>query len=293
MVGFGKEVLAPYEFSTESHVTASRSRDVGASQNQNPNFSFPQSTFQAMAQARTSDLSNLALRSASSLMALQLFSRSITFALNQALVRLASPTVYGTVSIQLELLLNTILFLSREGFRNALLRANTDSKQKEGAAHLAYNISLLPVYLGGFVSVLTTIIYTGFTSLETKSQPFFLVTVVLYATAALIELLSEPMHIAYVSTICLRVNLNNRRRSTQSLKPLVRVRAEGSALVVKSIATVLLLACDASGELALIAFGVGQLSYSMTMLFVYLRELSPETYFVFRRSPAVTSGKPR
>lgn len=144
------------------------------------------------------DLSGLALRSASSLMALQLFSRFITFALNQALVRLASPTVYGTVSIQLELLLNTILFLSREGFRNALLRADNDNKRKKDAGILTYNISLLPVYLGGFVSIITAIVYLGLASSETKAQPFFFQAVALFSVAALVELLSEPMHIMYV-----------------------------------------------------------------------------------------------
>ena len=93
------------------------------------------------------NLSNAALKSVSSLMGLQLFSRLISFALNQALVRLATPDVYGTVSIQLELLLNTILFLSREGFRNALLRADVTISQVD-ASLLVSNIALLPVYLG-------------------------------------------------------------------------------------------------------------------------------------------------
>ena len=139
-------------------------------------------------------LSSQSLKSASSLMALQLFSRLVTFALNQALVRLASPIAYGTVSIQLELLLSTILFLSREGFRNALLRANTEAKTQE-SKYLSYNISLLPVYLGSFVTILTSVLYIQAASDETSSQPYFQITVILYAVAALFELMCEPMHI--------------------------------------------------------------------------------------------------
>ena len=73
-------------------------------------------------QSPSVNLLSATLSSASSLVFLQFFSRIFTFALNQALVRLASPQTFGTAAIQFELLLSTILFLSREGVRNALLR---------------------------------------------------------------------------------------------------------------------------------------------------------------------------
>ena len=47
----------------------------------------------------------------------------LTFvSINLGLVRLASPRVYGTVAVQFELLVSTILFLSRKGIGNGLLR---------------------------------------------------------------------------------------------------------------------------------------------------------------------------
>lgn len=79
----------------------------------------------------------------------------------------------------------------------------------------------------------------------------------------------------------------------QSLNPSVRVRAEGSALVVKSIATITMLGLDSSSELGLVAFGVGQLAFSITMLVVYLGELWPHAFFVLRRSPATSPNKSR
>ena len=143
------------------------------------------------------DLTNAALKSATSLMGLQVFSRFVSFALNQALVRLATPDVYGTVSIQLELLLNTILFLSREGFRNALLRTESPkaSQSQPKDDILVSNLSLLPVYLGVPVSIITSGSYLRLASAETKSQSFFRETVVLYTVVAVLELVSEPMHI--------------------------------------------------------------------------------------------------
>ncbi|KAL5503877.1 RFT1 [Sanghuangporus vaninii] len=220
----------------------------------------------------THNLTNAALKSASSLMGLQLLSRLVTFALNQALVRLASPDVYGTVSIQLELLLNTILFLSREGFRNTLLRANTERKGQRGDSLLVSNIALLPVYFGIFISTVTSTAYIYTASEATIQQPFFKLSVLLYTLAAFVELLSEPMHI----------------RSVQALNSAVRVRAEGSAVVVKSIVTVAVLAFNASyrgpGSLGLVAFALGQLSYSVTLLFGYLPEYGKSISFILRPS---------
>ena len=43
--------------------------------------------------------------------------------LNQCLLRVASPELLGVASVRLELVLNTILFVSREGFRLALARS--------------------------------------------------------------------------------------------------------------------------------------------------------------------------
>ena len=159
-------------------------------------------------------LSNAALSSASSLMGLQVFSRFVTFVLNQALVRLATPQTYGTVSIQLEPVLSTILFLSREGFRNALLRADGDvvdgaegaggkgkgkGKEPQERSVRLSNIALLPIYLGVPITLATISAYYTFASAAVKAQPYFTPVVILYALAALIDLSSEPMHIRYAS----------------------------------------------------------------------------------------------
>lgn len=63
-----------------------------------------------------------ALSTGLALFGLQLVSRLLTFSLNQALVRLTTPQALGVATIQFEVLLNTALFLGREGFRGALVR---------------------------------------------------------------------------------------------------------------------------------------------------------------------------
>lgn len=131
------------------------------------------------------------ISSASSLVALQFFSRLFTFALNQALVRLVSPSTYGTASIQFELLLSTILFLSREGVRNSLLRAGKDKiKESPGVK----NLSFLPIVLGIPLAALSAWLYGIYSGEEVHSQPHFTLSIWVYALAAIIELLAEPMH---------------------------------------------------------------------------------------------------
>jgi oligosaccharide translocation protein RFT1 len=150
-------------------------------------------------------LASSTLASASSLMALQLLSRLFTFAFNQALLRLASPKVFGTAAIQFELLLNTVLFLSRDGVRNALIRnwprkesnssikeIKKDLKQHQRAVE---NIAHIPLMIGLPLAALVAFVYVRYlTGEEAGSQPHFVLAVSLYALAAVVELVSEPMH---------------------------------------------------------------------------------------------------
>ena len=137
--------------------------------------------------------------SAFSLIALQLFSRLFTFALNQSLLRIASPQVFGTAAIQFELLFSTILFLSREGVRNALLRAwpqkeRASPNSKNPQSNAVSNLTTLPLLLGFPLAIVTTYLYGRLASYETRSQPYFYQAISIYALAAILELMSEPMH---------------------------------------------------------------------------------------------------
>lgn len=168
------------------------------------------------------------LSSAFSLMGLQLGSRLLTFVLNQALFRLASPQAYGTAAIQFELILSTILFLSREGVRNAMLRAwprdttipNQGSNSSDGRIPALTNLSILPIILGLPVSMATIIAYGTLASIDARRQPYFDVALSTYAFAALTELCSEPMHIQYVE------NINDMILSLNFLGPWVKFALE-------------------------------------------------------------------
>lgn len=138
------------------------------------------------------------LGSARSLIGLQLVSRLVTFVLNQSLVRLASPQAYGTVAVQFELILSTILFLSREGVRNSLLRVwpqrDVDKPSTAISAAQCANLAALPFFLGLPTTLVTTTLYAFFAGEAVASQPHFYFALFGYATAAVGELLSEQMH---------------------------------------------------------------------------------------------------
>lgn len=196
---------------------------------------------------------------ASSLMLLQLLSRGVTFALNQALARLASPAVFGTASIQFELLSSTILFLSREGVRNALLRAKSDASEKpqdgtnSNSMHPSVeNISLLPPLLGVPVALFSALIYLSLTPTTTLSQPYFTQSVAIYAFAAILVLISEPLYI----------------KAQHDLRFGVRVRAEGSAVILKAVVSVAIIVFGGEDK-ALLAFALGQGAYGLCTLVVF------------------------
>jgi oligosaccharide translocation protein RFT1 len=145
----------------------------------------------------TTWLLNSSISSVSSLMGLQLFSRFFTFALNQALFRLASPSAFGAAAIQFELIISTILFLSREGVRNALLRVSRHTDAETSIKRT--NISFLPIIFGVPLALSTCLVYAHIASQEMKEKPYFNTAIAIYAIAALWELLCEPFYNRFVS----------------------------------------------------------------------------------------------
>jgi len=127
------------------------------------------------------------IASVTALIALQLFSRLFTFVLNQALVRLTSPEVFGAAVIQFELILSTILFLSREGIRTTILRVKYPGPRE-------FNLSFMPVVAGVPLALVITWTYVEYASEELKARAFFREAVIALALAAVLELLTEPFH---------------------------------------------------------------------------------------------------
>ncbi|KAE8219075.1 hypothetical protein CF319_g7162 [Tilletia indica] len=203
-------------------------------------------------------------QSASLLIGLQVTTRFLTFALNQLLVRFTDPSVFGAANVQLDLLLSTILFLARDGVRGALIRSGR-SESRSASASLPpglHNIALLPIPAGLIIASVATFLYTtrfAPDELTKTHHNAFLLSVGLYVLGAVLELVSEPFY----------------NRASVALNVPLRVKAEGTAVLAKGVATLAWMmapvgaSSDKIGK-GLIAFGLGQAAYGAATLAVFL-----------------------
>ncbi|KAK0557160.1 Oligosaccharide translocation protein rft1 [Tilletia horrida] len=213
-------------------------------------------------------------QSASLLIALQISTRLLTFALNQLLVRLTDPSVFGAANVQLDLLLSTILFLARDGVRGGLIRSrptSSSAKANTKNAHLLpaglHNIALLPIPAGLCIASLASFLYVTRLAPAELSKRFpteFNLSVGLYVLGAVLELLAEPFY----------------NRAAISLDVPLRVKAEGAAVLAKGVATLAwmltppqMITSSSSGSNighGLVAFGLGQAAYGAATLCVFI-----------------------
>lgn len=146
--------------------------------------------------------------------------------------------MFGTAAIQFDLVAATILFLSREGVRNALLRSEVSTRSNSLAAW--------PLRLGIGVAILSVSLYLGTAPVSTTSQPYFHPALALYVLGALLELFVEPLYV----------------RATRSGNLRARVQAEGGQAGVRTALSFALLVAlpylgDAEGRGALLGLAVG------------------------------------
>ncbi|RKP05550.1 Rft protein-domain-containing protein [Thamnocephalis sphaerospora] len=253
------------------------------------------------------------LKGASYLMMLQFFSRIVTFTLNQVLLRYTTPDTLGVASVQLELLIASVLFLSREGFRCALLReddsASSENKGKAGKATAGVdasagaavvdtsrmgrvqrliNLCYLPVAVGVLTSWLCCWYYM-WSKTEADKQPFYDTAVVLYGVSALIELAAEPFFVLAQVQLLFRL----------------RVTAEGVGVIVRCLLTLGITlygarVADSNGnQYGVLAFAVAQLVYSVMLAgghaayFLPLADCDGNIYYFDRRllALAITFAK--
>ncbi len=210
----------------------------------------------------------------------------LTFTLNQVLLRFTTAETLGIASVQLELLLNTILFLSREGVRCAAVRVSDDSaegeegttssdnKEKEkmriAPGSEAYRLQKLVnmVYAPIPVGALMTCLTVGYYLLQVtdKSEgdfPGYRLSIYLYGISALVELLAEPMFMVAQYKLWFKT----------------RVSVEGTAVIIRCVLTCALTVYGARAEvtgsssggskkntMGVLAFAIAQFVYGLLTL---------------------------
>lgn len=194
--------------------------------------------------------------SVSSLWAGVIVQRLLTFSLNAVLVRFASAAELGFASNDMELLLATIVFLSRESSRLVALRkagAASDRVQQQQLINVAW----LPVVPGILAACLCGTLYNRSAARAAAVDQGASViagqhtAVLLYCCAAMLELLSEPFYILTQSQLLYRA----------------RATTEICASVLKVAITLVLVVRSPLGGAQ--AFACGQIAYSTCLLLGY------------------------
>lgn len=209
------------------------------------------------------------MENAGLLIGLQVFSKILTFSLNQLLVRYTKPSNFGVAFVQLELFLSVLLFIAREPIRSCLIRVDLRQLSKSTAKRRMQqfvNIGFLPVAIGSVIAVVTLALWLMFTDIS----PFILG---IYTATALVELAVEPVYLLLVSLSLYKT----------------RVAVEAWAIGMKCL-TAALIAVSIDGD-SLLPFPCSQIAYAMTLSCGYLY-VQKKTLPVEMRSVRPVISKP-
>ncbi|KAI8848949.1 Rft protein-domain-containing protein [Chytridium lagenaria] len=140
------------------------------------------------------------VKGAVQLLLLQIWSRMSTFILNQIALRFITREVLGIVALEMELLSSTILFLSRESIRMALLRSMKDGRDTKNVSDFekvelqkTVNMTWISIIIGFLLSLGISIYFT------VTASGNYAPVITVFSFAAFCELLSEPMYVIAVN----------------------------------------------------------------------------------------------
>lgn len=225
------------------------------------------------------DLLNKSTTGASFLMLTQLFTKMLTFLLNQLLIRLISPRVFG-ISAYLEFIVSMVLFFSREGERLSIQRTRDISSENDngtkrrtdkyvegtpvGTLQSIINFGYIPLVVGGPLSI--AILVWQYHSLNFQESlltlPYYRVTVLLVWLLMMLELVAEPLYAIS------QFQLNFRKRSKYE-----SVGVFGRCIITFAVIAIVQRTSRASNleydGLAVVAFAAGQFGYSLLIFFQY------------------------
>ncbi|KAK3990909.1 Rft protein-domain-containing protein [Cladorrhinum sp. PSN332] len=233
----------------------------------------------------TKDAPTRAMRGASLLILLQVISRAVTFIANQVLLRFLTAQLLG-ISTQLEVYYLSVIFFARESLRVAIQRQDLSSlssskdekpNKENHASQAIINLGYLSILLGIPLSFFFGYLYLSSLSPTTLSlAPNLIPSLYVYALASILELASEPIFML-----------------TQTrLEFSIRARAESVATFLRCVLT--LASAVYLPNQGVLPFALGQLSYAVVLLSVYLYHGSSlsrrENFSLFPR--LIPSSKP-
>jgi oligosaccharide translocation protein RFT1 len=221
----------------------------------------------AVAAPTQEDAGQAVVRGASVLIILQVLSRAFTFIANQLLLRYLTAQLLG-ISTQLEVYYLSVLFFARESLRVAIQRqgsrnSRSTGKKTDGDAgsssvaaesQAVVNLGYLSIFLGLFVALGLGWMYLAYIDDTTIHTPYLIVSLRIYAIAAMLELCSEPVF------VLMQARLQFATRAT----------AESAATFLRCAATVGMAITQSTSEVGVLPFAIGQLVYGAALLVIYL-----------------------
>ena len=189
--------------------------------------------------------------------------------MNQYLLRHVSVRILGIAVVQMDFFMATVLYISREGFRSALLRSSPDVQNRDKVQEVV-NLAYVPAVLGILVALFAAgylmVLNQGSRALD--QWPQFIACLGLYAVACIMELLVEPLFIL----LQIRAFFNT------------RVILEAAGTLAFCCTTLVLILCDVGRPLDqqwdVEAYGLGRLAYASTLVLGYL-------FFISRNSRSI------
>ncbi|XP_009784279.1 uncharacterized protein [Nicotiana sylvestris] len=186
------------------------------------------------------------------LLATQFLSRGIPFIFNSWIVRHLTEEDYALYAVQFHLFITCVLFLSREGFRRACMRANIycgGSSRRENAAKLL-KVAWMTLPLGIIVMFSGCLFVLWWQELSYSSQ--YAQAIWINGFACMLELLAEPFYILSQNLLLLKL----------------RLIVESAATLSRCIATYILILKLPGMEKAIV-FALSQVAFGACVFFGY------------------------
>ncbi|KAL8126234.1 uncharacterized protein LOC141720785 isoform X1 [Apium graveolens] len=186
------------------------------------------------------------------LMATQFLARGIPFIFNTWIVRHLTEQDYALYAVQFHLFVTCVLFLSREGFRRACMRADfrcDDTSGGENAAKLL-KLAWMTIPLGVVISVAACLLIFWWQDLS-YSNPYAQ-AILIHGFACVLELLAEPLYILSQNLLLLKL----------------RLIVEAAATLLRCVTTYMLIVNDTNMEKAIV-FALAQTAYGGCMFLGY------------------------
>uniref|UniRef100_A0A5B7AEW6 Protein RFT1 homolog n=1 Tax=Davidia involucrata TaxID=16924 RepID=A0A5B7AEW6_DAVIN len=186
------------------------------------------------------------------LLATQFLSRGIPFIFNSWIVRHLTEEDYALYAVQFHLFVTCVLFLSREGFRRACLRADIrcDGASTEENAAMLLKIAWMTLPLGIVITLAACVFVFWWQALSFSS--LYAQAILVNGFACILELLAEPLYILSQNLLLLKL----------------RLMVETAATLLRCITTYILIVKQADMEKGIV-FALSQTAYGACLFFGY------------------------